>query len=237
MVRSSPWRTINGEEASGNFQAGTAQYHINADIAYPIRRYSNVQFLEREVWDLGSTPRQKFPLLLHHHPLVIYRHQVLKQADIVLAMFLLGNEFSTKQKRRNYEYYDPLTTGDSSLDDPPTLEVVLDEAALHCLVSDRRVGERQLHRLIEAVGMPNVAFQLLAYRTGPHDGMAGPFTILSFVDPADPGVVHLEHSTGEVYLDRADQVDRYRTKFRHLQALACTPDESTVFLVDLVKEL
>jgi len=52
---------------------------------------------------------------LHFHPLVIYRHQVLKQADIVLAMFLLGNEFSEEQKRRNFEYYDPLTTGDSSL--------------------------------------------------------------------------------------------------------------------------
>ena len=46
---------------------------------------------------------------------MIYRYQVLKQADIVLAMFLLGNEFSEEQKRRNFEYYDPLTTGDSSL--------------------------------------------------------------------------------------------------------------------------
>ena len=72
-------------------------------------------FLDREVWDLDSTPREKFPLLLHYHPLVIYRHQVLKQADIVLAMFLLGNEFSEEQKRRNFDYYDPLTTGDSSL--------------------------------------------------------------------------------------------------------------------------
>ena len=72
-------------------------------------------FLHREVWDLDSTPREKFPLLLHYHPLVIYRHQVLKQADIVLAMFLLGNEFSDEQKRRNFDYYDPLTTGDSSL--------------------------------------------------------------------------------------------------------------------------
>jgi alpha,alpha-trehalose phosphorylase len=54
-------------------------------------------------------------LLLHFHPLVIYRHNVIKQADIVLAMFLLGNEFSLEQKRRNFDYYDPLTTGDSSL--------------------------------------------------------------------------------------------------------------------------
>ena len=72
-------------------------------------------FLDREVWDLAATPRGKFPLMLHYHPLVIYRYQVLKQSDVVLAMFLLGNEFSEEQKRRNFEYYDPLTTGDSSL--------------------------------------------------------------------------------------------------------------------------
>jgi hypothetical protein len=46
---------------------------------------------------------------------VIYRHQVIKQADVVLAMVLLGDEFSLEQKRRNFDYYDPLTTGDSSL--------------------------------------------------------------------------------------------------------------------------
>ena len=40
---------------------------------------------------------------------------MLKQADVVMAMFLLGNEFTLDQKRRNFEYYDPLTTGDSSL--------------------------------------------------------------------------------------------------------------------------
>ena len=62
-----------------------------------------------------GTPPEKFPLLLNFHPLVVYRYQVLKQADIVLAMFLLGDEFSREQKRRNFEYYDPLTTGDSSL--------------------------------------------------------------------------------------------------------------------------
>ena len=45
----------------------------------------------------------------------MYRRQVLKQADVVMAMFLLGNEFTAEQKRRNFEYYDPITTGDSSL--------------------------------------------------------------------------------------------------------------------------
>jgi alpha,alpha-trehalose phosphorylase len=229
------WRTINGEQASAYYQAGTAQYHINADIAYAVRRYAQVagdeefllevgaeilidtarlwedlgfydhrgrfhihgvtgpdeyttvvndntytnlmarmnlsfaawyvrelqderpadyralasetglgeseveawvraaeampvpfdrrrginpqdaNFLEREVWDLDGTPPERFPLLLHYHPLVIYRFQVIKQADIVLAMFLLGDEFSLERKRANFDYYDALTTGDSSL--------------------------------------------------------------------------------------------------------------------------
>ena len=66
--------------------------------------------LDREVWDLKNTPPEKRPLLLHYHPLVIYRFQVLKQADVVLALFLQGDHFSYEQKRDNFEYYDPITT-------------------------------------------------------------------------------------------------------------------------------
>jgi alpha,alpha-trehalose phosphorylase len=72
-------------------------------------------FLDREPWDFEGTPADHYPLLLHYHPLVIYRHQVIKQADVVLATFLLGDAFSDEDKRRILEYYDPLTTGDSSL--------------------------------------------------------------------------------------------------------------------------
>jgi len=232
-----PWRTINGEEASAFFAAGTAQYHIDADIAYAITQYylatndedfmirqgidilvetarmwldlgfwrdeevgtfhihgvtgpdeyttvvndnlfTNVMarfnlraaalavtrlarrggpafeqmvtrlaldlseverweraardmaipydealgvhpqdqhFLEREVWDLDHTPADMRPLLLNYHPLVIYRFQVIKQADVVLALYLQGGHFTAEQKRANFEYYDPITTGDSTL--------------------------------------------------------------------------------------------------------------------------
>ena len=72
-------------------------------------------FLDREMWDLKNTPPEKFPLLLHYHPLVIYRFQVLKQADVVLALFLQGDHFSREQKRADFDYYDPITTGDSTL--------------------------------------------------------------------------------------------------------------------------
>jgi alpha,alpha-trehalose phosphorylase len=232
-----PWRTISGEEASAYYAAGTAQYHINADIMYALRKYvqatgdepflrdcgaemlvetarlwlslgfyseakegrfcinsvtgpdeyntvvnnnaytnlmarenlryaaetvqslqtkypdsynalvqktalepSEVEawvravesmyvpydeklqiipqddsFLDREPWDFQNTPSDRYPLLLFYHPLNIYRKQVIKQADVVLAMFLLGNAFPTEAKKLNFEFYDPLTTGDSSL--------------------------------------------------------------------------------------------------------------------------
>ncbi|MBN7824038.1 glycoside hydrolase family 65 protein [Bowmanella dokdonensis] len=72
-------------------------------------------FLDKKPWDFASTPAQNYPLLLHYHPLVIYRHQVLKQADVVLAMYLLDDAFSKAQKKRNLDYYEPLTTHDSTL--------------------------------------------------------------------------------------------------------------------------
>ncbi|MGH2898515.1 MAG: glycoside hydrolase family 65 protein, partial [Solirubrobacteraceae bacterium] len=72
-------------------------------------------FLNRKPWDFEHTPVDKYPLLLHYHPLNIYRHQVIKQTDVVLATFLAGDRFTLEEKRRVFEYYDPLTTGDSSL--------------------------------------------------------------------------------------------------------------------------
>jgi alpha,alpha-trehalose phosphorylase len=72
-------------------------------------------FIAKEPWDFESTPPDRYPLLLHYHPLVIYRFQVLKQADVVMAMWLAGEHFTPEQKRRNFEYYDAITTGDSSL--------------------------------------------------------------------------------------------------------------------------
>ena len=75
----------------------------------------DAMFLERELWDLENTPDDQRPLLLHFHPLVIYRFQVLKQADVVLALFLQGNHFTAAEKKADFDYYDPLTTGDSTL--------------------------------------------------------------------------------------------------------------------------
>ena len=75
-------------------------------------------FLDKPRWDLDATPEDRRPLQDHHDLLTLYRHQVLKQADVVLAHFLQGHRFPADQRRRDYDYYAPLTTHDSSLSAP-----------------------------------------------------------------------------------------------------------------------
>lgn len=72
-------------------------------------------FTEHEVWDFANTPPEKYPLLLHFPYFDLYRKQVIKQADLVLAMQLRGDAFTAEQKARNFAYYEPLTVRDSSL--------------------------------------------------------------------------------------------------------------------------
>jgi alpha,alpha-trehalose phosphorylase len=222
-----PWRTIRGQECSGYWPAGTAAFHINADIADAVARYSEANddetfeqevglellfetarlwrslghhdahgrfridgvtgpdeysavadnnvytnlmaqrnlraaadgaerhrqraselgvadeetaawrdaandmlipfdenlevhqqaegFTEHQIWPFDSTPPEHYPLLLHYPYYDLYRKQVVKQADLVLAMHVRGDAFSDEQKARNFEYYEPLTVRDSSL--------------------------------------------------------------------------------------------------------------------------
>ena len=218
-----PWRTIGGHECSSYFPAGSAQYHINADIAYALETYlaatgdrtilaaggaemlvetariwlaigfydaardgafvinrvtgpdeysaivnnnlytnmmaarhlrfaaheglasalidaaeagrmiraAEAMFLpfddERQVyaqddgffrldpWPFETTPREAYPLLLHFHPLAIYRCRVSKQADAVLTLALLPDAFDPPMRRRMLETYEATTVHDSTL--------------------------------------------------------------------------------------------------------------------------
>lgn len=72
-------------------------------------------FLAKKVWDIKNTPEEDFPLLLHYHPLHLYRHQVCKQADTVLAHFIFEDTQSVETIRKSFDYYEKVTTHDSSL--------------------------------------------------------------------------------------------------------------------------
>jgi alpha,alpha-trehalose phosphorylase len=72
-------------------------------------------FTQHQVWDFEHTRDDQYPLLLHFPYFDLYRKQVVKQADLVLAMFLCGDSFTPEQKARNFAYYERLTVRDSSL--------------------------------------------------------------------------------------------------------------------------
>jgi alpha,alpha-trehalose phosphorylase len=73
------------------------------------------EFTEHAVWDFAATEPEQYPLLLHFPYYDLYRKQVVKQADLVLALFLRGDAFSSEEKARDFDYYEALTVRDSSL--------------------------------------------------------------------------------------------------------------------------
>jgi alpha,alpha-trehalose phosphorylase len=72
-------------------------------------------FTEHEPWDFQSTSAEQYPLMLHFPYFDLYRKQVVKQADLVLALHVRGDAFSAEQKARDFAYYEALTVRDSSL--------------------------------------------------------------------------------------------------------------------------
>ena len=72
-------------------------------------------FTEHEIWDFANTRPDQYPLLLHFPYFELYRKQVVKQADLVLALHWRGDAFTDEQKAKDFAYYEPLTVRDSSL--------------------------------------------------------------------------------------------------------------------------
>jgi alpha,alpha-trehalose phosphorylase len=72
-------------------------------------------FTHRRHWDFEATRPDQYPLLLHFPYYELYRSQVVKQADLVLALFLRGDRFDEEQKARDFAYYEGITVRDSSL--------------------------------------------------------------------------------------------------------------------------
>jgi len=72
-------------------------------------------FLTKKLWDFAATPKEQYPLLLHVHPMTLYRYQVCKQADVLLAYYLFQKRHRDELMKRSYEYYEKITAHDSSL--------------------------------------------------------------------------------------------------------------------------
>ena len=72
-------------------------------------------FTDHERWDFAGTRPDQYPLFLHFPYFDLYRKQVVKQADLVLALHWCGDAFTHEEKARNFAYYEALTVRDSSL--------------------------------------------------------------------------------------------------------------------------
>jgi alpha,alpha-trehalose phosphorylase len=102
------------EEEIKEFEKAAESMYLPYDEELKINPQDD-SFLHKKVWDLERTPAEKFPLLLHYHPLNLYRYQVCKQADTVLAHFIFEDAQSLETIRNSFDYYEKITTHDSSL--------------------------------------------------------------------------------------------------------------------------
>jgi alpha,alpha-trehalose phosphorylase len=108
-------------QALGVDEEETASWRdLAAAVVIPYDEHRRVHpqaegFTDHEVWDFEATKPEQYPLLLHFPYFDLYRKQVVKQADLVLALHVCGDSFTAEQKLANFDYYEPLTVRDSSL--------------------------------------------------------------------------------------------------------------------------
>ncbi|QGN45716.1 glycoside hydrolase family 65 protein [Micromonospora sp. WMMD558] len=104
---------VTDEEAAA-WRDAAASMHIPYDEEIDV--HEQVEgFTRLQEWDFAHTPQEKYPLLLHYPYFDLYRKQVVKQSDLVLAMHWRGDAFTPDQKLRNFLYYERRTVRDSSL--------------------------------------------------------------------------------------------------------------------------
>ncbi|HEY2672584.1 MAG TPA: glycosyl hydrolase family 65 protein [Rugosimonospora sp.] len=108
-------RTLGvGQEEAASWRDAAKAMHIAYDEELGVHQQSE-RFTRHPEWDFEATPQEKYPLLLHFPYFDLYRTQVIKQADVVLAMHWRGDAFTAEDKARNFAYYEERTVRDSSL--------------------------------------------------------------------------------------------------------------------------
>jgi len=114
---------------------------------------------------------------------------------------------------------------------PPKVSVVLNEGVLA-----RRVGgaaeimRAQIGHLMKERDRANITVQILPFSAGEHPAMVGPFTMLTFIDPADPGVVNVENVMGALALEKPDETQSYEEVWNAIQAKAVSPADSRAIM-------
>lgn len=121
-------------------------------------------------------------------------------------------------------------------DNPLRLWTVLDESALRRVVGSRAVMREQLEHLVEQSQLPHVTVQVIPFDMGAHPGLNGQYAILEFPDAADSSVVYIEGVTSDLYLEKANDVQKYSVMYEHLRAQALNVEQSRQFIAKIAQE-
>lgn len=121
-------------------------------------------------------------------------------------------------------------------ENPLRLWSVLDEAALRRVVGSRLLMREQLEFLVEQSQLPHVTVQVIPFDMGAHPGLNGQYAILEFPDAADSSVVYIEGVTSDLYLEKANDVQKYSVMYEHLRAQALNVEQSRQFIADIAKD-
>ncbi|MCA1222323.1 helix-turn-helix domain-containing protein [Streptomyces sp. 8L] len=119
---------------------------------------------------------------------------------------------------------------------PLRLWAVVDEAALRRVVGGRQTMREQLEHLIEQSRLPHVTVQVLPFDMGAHPGISGHYAILEFPDASDSSVVYIEGVTSDLYLEKANDVQRYSVMYEHLRAQALNVEQTRDFISAIAKD-
>jgi alpha,alpha-trehalose phosphorylase len=155
-------------------------------------------FTDHELWDFAATRPDQYPLMLHFPYFDLYRKQVVKQADLVLAMQLCPDAFTAEQKERNFDYYERITVRDSSLSactqavlaaEVGHLRLAFDYAAEAALMDLRDLE----HNVRDGLHIASLAGTWIALVNG-FGGMRDHGGVLSFAPRLPDGIASLSFS-------------------------------------------
>ncbi|WP_328502956.1 helix-turn-helix domain-containing protein [Streptomyces sp. NBC_00457] len=119
---------------------------------------------------------------------------------------------------------------------PPRLWAILDESVIHRIVGSPAVMSEQLGRLLEANESPNITLQILPFSKGAHAAALGSFVLIGGKQPT-LDVAYVDFHTGSLFLEREEELERYRLAFEYLRAQALDMEASSAMIHQARKEL
>lgn len=181
--------------------------------------YATYIGLEAEATIISDYESGVFPGLLQVPDYARALHEAMVPR---LSPAMIDQRIETRRKRQEI----------LARDQPPRLHAIVDEAVLHRAVGGAAVMASQLDRVIELCSdLPGISIQVLPFSVGAHPGLDSTFIVLE-VQPPVPTVVYVEGLVGSIYIERPQEVDRYRQIFERLTSISLDPDDS----IDLIKK-